>query len=118
MTEIVILASLRPFIWHLWVHFLALKTQNFSNGLPAIRELNFTGTYFRGFVWKKIFAEFIFADSVRKKPHFVDFLAFFRKIFKKIRKNVISRNLFSRIWQNKNFAGTYFRGFLPKKPRK
>ena len=57
-----------------------------------------------------------FADRVRKKPNFVElilFLAFFLKICGKTRKNVISRNLFSRIWQNKKF-----RGCLPKKTRK
>ena len=45
MTEIVILAPLKPYIWHVWVHFIALKTQNFRNGLSRTAKTAYYISY-------------------------------------------------------------------------
>ena len=56
MTEIVILASPRPYIWPFWVHFPALKTQTYRNGssktpkMAYRRKITTCTGYIYGFV--------------------------------------------------------------------
>ena len=68
------------------------------------------------------FAEFIIANFSKKKPNFVEltlFLAiFFTKYVEKSTKILFCGIYFRGFDKIKNFAGTYFCGFLPKKSNK
>ena len=53
ITEIVMLDPLKPYILHLLVHFLALKTKNFSNGSFKTPKMAYISkiTTCSGYIW-------------------------------------------------------------------
>ena len=58
------------------------------------------------FLGNLFFAEFIFSESVRKKPNFFELTIFLA--FWKIRKKFFHRIYFLRIWRNKKVRGDLF----------